>query len=135
MIAVDGPADRAAREAALARLVQQAHGEHAASAAAACGGHAPRGVLSGVLLMKENGANRTATFELDAKDCAGKTLFQQSATREGASVTQAVQRAVDAAVDAYLNPPRRGRRLWPRPLRRRAGRGARAAGRPRCASR
>ncbi len=111
VLGVDGPADAAAREAAAARLAQDAHGEHAAGTSAACTGHAPRAVLSGVLLVKESGATRTATFELDAKDCAGKKLFQESATREGASVTQAMQRAVDAAVELYLNPPRRGRRL------------------------
>lgn len=112
VVDVVGPADAAAREAAVARLAQAAHGERAASAAAACSDHSPRAVLSGILLVKETSAtSRSATFELDAKDCAGKQLWRESATRDAATVTQAVQRAVDAAVEAYVNPPRRGRRI------------------------
>jgi len=108
VVAVEGPAESSVREAAIARLAQDAHGEHAASAAAACSGHSPRAVLSGILALKDGpGTNRTATFELDARDCAGKTLWRQSATRTAASATQAAQRAVDAAASAYLSPARR----------------------------
>jgi hypothetical protein len=107
--AVDGPADAASRDGAIARVLRDVRGERAATAASACTGHTPRAVLSGILLVKDAGTGKAATFELDAKDCAGKQLWRESATRDASTAQLAVERAVDAAVTAYLNPPRRAR--------------------------
>jgi hypothetical protein len=50
-----------------------------------------------------------ATFDLTAADCAGKVLWHGSYSNDaaGPQASQvAVERAVDAAVGAYLNPKR-----------------------------
>jgi TolB-like protein len=110
--AVEGTADAALRERAAERLVSRTSAERATSAAAACKPQPVRAVLSGVLAVRPDPqfGGASATFELDAVDCSGKVLWRQSFTRDagGAQGMQiATERAVDAAIGAYLNPPRR----------------------------
>jgi hypothetical protein len=74
-----------------------------------------RAVLSGILAVRPDTqfGGGSATFELDAVDCSGKVLWRESFSRD-AGGTQGMQlateRAVDAAIGAYLNPPRSRRR-------------------------
>ncbi len=115
VLPVEGAPDAALRDLAAAHLQSRAGGERASSAAAACDGRTPRAILSGVLAVKPNGSNNggSAIFELLAKSCAGKVLWRQSRSGEATGphgLQTAVERAVDAAVAAYLNPPHARRR-------------------------
>jgi TolB-like protein len=115
VLGVDGPADAALREHAAERLAAHAHAERAASTIAACGAQPVRAVFSGILAVRPDPqfGGASATFELDATDCSGKVVWRESFTRDagGAQGTQiATERAVDAAIGAYLNPPRPKRR-------------------------
>jgi hypothetical protein len=113
--AVEGTADAALREHALLRLESHAKAERMASVTAACAAQPPvRAVLSGILAVRPDAqfGGGSATFELDVTDCAGKVVWRQSFTRDagGAQGMQiATERAVDAAIGAYLNPPHRKR--------------------------
>ena len=112
VLAVAGAPEAALREAARDRVVARTAGVRAESTAAACNGHAPRALLSGILAVKPNGgsaAGGTATFELAATDCAGKVLWRESRSTEANTLALATEHAVDAAVDAYLHPPKRRR--------------------------
>ncbi len=111
VLGIEGPADAALREHAAERLAAHAHAERAASTIAACGAQPIRAVLSGILAVRPDPqfGGASATFELDATDCSGKVVWRESFTRDagGAQGTQiATERAVDAAIGAYLNPPR-----------------------------
>jgi hypothetical protein len=112
---VGGSADAALRELAETRLVEQSHGERAANATAACAGHPVHAVLSGSLTVTPEGAagGGNAKFELTASDCSGKTLWHQTHGGDATGpqgLQVAAERAVDGAIGAYLNPPkRRGR--------------------------
>jgi hypothetical protein len=114
-VPVGGTADAALRELAETRLTERAHAERVASAAAACSsGHAPHAILTGVLTVTPEGAagGGNAKFELTASDCSGKTLWRQThgGDATGAQGLQiATERAVDGAIGAYLNPPKRRR--------------------------
>jgi hypothetical protein len=114
ILPVEGSADAALRELATEKLVARTSGERAASIAAACAVRTVHAVLAGTLSVRSDaqfGGN--ATFELVARDCAGKVLWQQTHGNDagGAQALQlATERAVDAAVGAYLNPPKRRRR-------------------------
>jgi TolB-like protein len=113
VLPVDGPADGAVRELAAGHLAVRANAVRAANAASACAAAPRRTVLSGVLAVKPDAqGGGTATFELAARDCAGAVLWRQSRSSDvrGAQWMQAAtERAVDAAADAYLNPPKHHR--------------------------
>ena len=115
-VPVGGTADAALRELAEARLAERAHAERVATAAAACSsGHAPHAILAGILTVTPEGTTGggNAKFELTASDCSGKTLWHQThgGDATGAQGLQtATERAVDGAIGAYLNPPKRRRR-------------------------
>ena len=115
VVGVEGAVDAALRERAAERLAARTNAERAASTAAACAGQPVRAVLSGILAVKPDPqfGGASATFELDATDCSGKVVWRESFTRDaggsqGAQI--ATERAVDAAIGAYLNPPRPRRR-------------------------
>jgi len=115
VLPVEGAPDAALRQLAEERVRARTGGERAASATAACSGRTPRAVLSGILAVKPNAGNNggSAIFELAAKSCGGEVLWRQSRSSEAAGpqgVQTAVERAVDAAVEAYLNPPKARRR-------------------------
>jgi TolB-like protein len=116
VVPVTGNADAALRELAETRLTEKSHGERAASAAAACAAHAVHAVLSGSLTVTPDAAagGGNAKFELTASDCAGKALWRQTHGGDATGpqgLQTATERAVDGAIGAYLNPPkRRGRR-------------------------
>jgi TolB-like protein len=112
ILAITGSADPALRTFATQRVADQTHGQAADSASSACQANASNTVLSGDLGFRPDthaGGGR-ATFQLTASDCAGKVLWRKSFS-DGARGTQgaqiATQHAVDAAVGAYLNPPKR----------------------------
>jgi TolB-like protein len=112
MVPVGGAADAALRDIATSRVAERTHAEQVASSAIACVDHPRDAVLSGTLSTRgaANG-NVGATFDLTAADCAGKVIWHGSYSNDaaGPQASQvAVERAVDAAVGAYLNPPRRG---------------------------
>jgi TolB-like protein len=114
VVAVEGSADAALRELATQRVVARTNGERAQSAAAACAGHPVRAVLTATLAVGRQTAfgGGTARFELTASDCAGKVEWRQThASAAGSAQGQriATERAVDAALAAYLSPPKRGR--------------------------
>jgi TolB-like protein len=115
VVPVTGNADAALRDLAETRLVEQAHGERAATAAAACAAHAVRAVLSGSLTVTPDATagGGNAKFELTASDCSGKVLWRQTHGGDATGpqgLQNATQRAVDGAIGAYLNPPKRRRR-------------------------
>jgi TolB-like protein len=110
VLPVSGPGPEAAL--ATQRLIDRTHGERADSAAAACTGHAPHAVLAGTLSVRPDTAfgGHSATFDLHATDCAGKTLWHRSYSNDAGgtqSAQLATERAVEAAIGAYLNPPRK----------------------------
>jgi TolB-like protein len=114
VVPVAGSADAALRELATQRLVARTGGEHAQSAAAACAAHAVRAVLTGTLSVRRQtifgGGN--ARFELTASDCAGKVEWRQTHVSEAAGTDGqhvATERAVDAAIAAYLERSKGGR--------------------------
>ncbi|HTD38216.1 MAG TPA: hypothetical protein VK669_11925 [Candidatus Limnocylindrales bacterium] len=114
IVPVAGNAEAALRELATQRLVSHTSGERAQSAAAACAAHAVRAVLAGTLSVRRQtifgGGN--ARFELTASDCAGKVEWRQTHVSEaGGTEGQrlATERAVDAAIAAYLNRSNGGR--------------------------
>ena len=114
VVAVEGGAEAALRELATQRLLSRTNGERAQSAAAACASHAVRAVLSGTLSVGRQTAfgGGSARFELTATDCAGKVAFRQThgGSAGGANGQRvATERAVDAALTAYLSPPKPGR--------------------------
>ena len=116
VVPVEGSADAALREYATQRLLAKTNGERATSAATACAAHAVRAVLSGTLAVRPDAqfGGGSASFELTARDCSGKQLWQQTHSNDagGAQGQQvATERAVDSAIGAYLNPPKRRRRL------------------------
>ena len=115
VLPIEGGADAALRELATQRIVERTHGERATSSTAACTAGPVHAVLSGILAVRPDSqfGGASATFELDARDCSGKVLWHQSASNDagGTQGSQlATERAVDAAVGAYLNPPKRRRR-------------------------
>jgi len=115
VVPVEGPADAALREIATQHLLARTNGERAATAAAACAAHPVKAVLTGTLSTRPDAqfGGAGATFELSAHDCAGKLLWHQTHSSDagGAQGAQlATERAVEAAIGAYLNPPRRRRR-------------------------
>jgi TolB-like protein len=111
VVPVQGGAEAAMRELATQRLVTHTNGERAQSAAAACAAHPVRAVLSGALSVGRQTVfgGGTARFELTASDCAGKVEWRQTHTAD-AGGTQgqrvATERAVDAAIAAYLGQKR-----------------------------
>lgn len=115
VVPVGGSADAALREIAETRLTERAHAERTATAAAACSsGHAPHAILTGVLTVTPEGTTGggNAKFELTASDCSGKTLWRQTHGGDNTGpqgLQAATERAVDGAIGAYLNPPKRRR--------------------------
>jgi TolB-like protein len=110
VLAVTGPAPEAAL--ATQRLMDRTHGERADNAASACTGHTPHAVLTGALSLRPDATfgGHSATFDLHATDCAGKTLWHRSFSNDAGgtqSAQLATERAVEAAIGAYLNPPRK----------------------------
>lgn len=118
VVPIDGTADAALREHATQRLLDRLHGERADSVRAACASHALHAILSGTLSVRGDAqSGSTATFDLTATDCSGKALWHQSHTdiAAGAQGQQtAVDHAVDTAINAYLNPPKRRGGLFQR---------------------
>jgi TolB-like protein len=116
VVPVGGVASEALRELAATRLAERAHAERTASAAAACSsGHAPHAVLAGTLTVTPEGTTGggNAKFELTASDCTGKRLWHQTHGGDATGpqgLQTATERAVDGAIGAYLNPPKRRRR-------------------------
>ena len=112
---VGGGADPALREIAFNRLVERTNAERVAAAAAACVDRPNEAILAGSLSIRADPVNggMGATFELTATDCAGTPLWHGSYSNDagGPHAGQlAIERAVDAAVGAYLNPPKKRRR-------------------------
>jgi hypothetical protein len=113
VVPVGGTADAALRELAETRVAERAHAERATTAAQACVSH-PHAVLTGVLTVTPEGATGggNAKFELTASDCSGKTLWHQTHGGDATGpqgLQTATERAVDGAIGAYLNPPKRRR--------------------------
>jgi TolB-like protein len=113
VVPVLGTADPVLRGYATQHVAQIAHADQAETAAAACQVSPSRTVLAGTLGFRpESSGAGSATFELTASTCRGKVVWRKSFT-EVASAAQggqlATQRAVEAALAAYLNPPK-GRR-------------------------
>ena len=111
VLGVDGSADATLREYAVQRLLAKTNGERAASLAAACAARTVHAALNGTLSVRPDPqfGGASATFELSASDCAGKVLWHQTYSGDagGAQGAQlATERAVDAAIGAYLHPPR-----------------------------
>jgi TolB-like protein len=114
VVPVGGGAAQALREVAAARTAERARGERVASATVACGAHPQDVVLSGTLSLRADPIHggMGATYDLTATNCAGQTLWHGSYSNDAAGPQAgelATQHAVDAAVAAYLNPPRRRR--------------------------
>ena len=114
VVAVDGTADPGLRELATQRLLARTKGDRVANAAEACASHSVKAVLSGTLAVRSDPqyGGYSATLELSAHDCGGKLVWQQTHSNDagGAQGQQlATERAVDAAIGAYLNPPKRRR--------------------------
>jgi hypothetical protein len=114
VVPVEGSAEAALREVATQRIAARTNGERAQSVQAACAAHPVRAVLTGTLAVGRQTAfgGGTARFELTASDCAGKVEWRQThASAAGSAQGQriATERAVDAALAAYLSPPQRGR--------------------------
>ena len=113
VVPVEGPADTALRDAATVRLASRAHADRTATAAAACSGHPHDTILTGSLSLKGDATTgSSASLDLVATDCSGKTLWSRTFTSDatGAQGAQlATERVVDAAVGAYLNPPKPSR--------------------------
>lgn len=112
VLPVGGSAEAALRTAAAQRVADRTHADRAETATAACGARARDAVLAGSLAIKPDATNggASATFELVATNCQGKTLWSRSFTSDapGAQGAQlAMERAVDAALGAYLTPPKR----------------------------
>jgi len=117
VVPIGGSADPALRERATQRLADRIHGERAESVRTICAAHAVRAIFSGALSIRtEAQSGGSARLDLTASSCSGKTLWQQTHVSVGGG-TQAQQIAVDSAVDAaisaYLNPPKK-RRLFPK---------------------
>ncbi|HYZ15393.1 MAG TPA: hypothetical protein VE591_03285 [Candidatus Acidoferrum sp.] len=110
IVAVGGSADPALRTFATQRVTDRTHGQAADSASSACQLNASNTILSGALAFRPHrSGGGSATFELTATDCGGKVLWRKSFSNDakGAQGAQiATERAVDAAVGAYLNPPK-----------------------------
>ena len=114
VLGIEGSADANLRELATQRLLARTGGERAQSVAAACAARPTHAVLSGNLAVRPDAqfGGGSATFELIATDCAGKVQWRQTHSNDagGAAGQQlATDRAVDAAIGAYLNPPKRKR--------------------------
>jgi TolB-like protein len=114
VLTIEGSADANLRELATQRLIARTNGERAQSAASICGPRPVHAVLSGTLSVRPDTqfGGGSATFELVATDCSGKVQWRQTHSNDagGAAGQQlATERAVDAAIGAYLNPPKRRR--------------------------
>ena len=112
VVPVDGSADAAVREVATARLLERTHGERVTNGAAACAAHNVRAVLNGTLTVRPDTAfgGHSATFDLHVSDCAGHAVFHHSYSNDAggpSSAQLATERVVEAAVGAFLNPPKR----------------------------
>lgn len=117
VVPIGGSADPALRERATQRLVDRVHGERADSVRTICAAHAVRAIFSGGLSVRpEAQSSSSATLNLTASSCSGKTLWQQTHVGVGGGAQGqqiAVDSAVDAVIGAYLNPPKK-RRLFPK---------------------
>ncbi|HEV3088872.1 MAG TPA: hypothetical protein VGX96_16795, partial [Candidatus Elarobacter sp.] len=80
VVPTEGSADAQLREIATQRLLAKTNGERVASAAAACGAHPVRAILSSTLSTRPDPqfGGASATFEMSAHDCAGKLLWKQT---------------------------------------------------------
>jgi TolB-like protein len=112
VVPIEGTADSALREQATQRIMTRFSGERTATVRAACD-KAIHSILSGTLTVRPSTDGGTsATLDLTATDCSGKRFFHQTSTSSatGATAQQvSVERAVDAAINDYLNPPKRRR--------------------------
>jgi hypothetical protein len=110
VIPIGGSADAALRDHATQLLLDRVHGERADSVHAACAAHAMRAVFSGTLTVRTDAryGGSDATLDLTASDCSGKPLWHETHSNGGGEGQQvAVDDAVDAAVGAYLSPPKK----------------------------
>jgi TolB-like protein len=108
VIPVTGTAAAELRTYATQHVAEIANADQADTAAAACQVSRSRTVLAGVLSFRpDTTGGGSANFELIASNCRGKVSWRKSFT-EAATGTQgsqlATQRAVEAALAAYLNP-------------------------------
>jgi TolB-like protein len=112
VVPIEGSADAALREQATQRIMGRFSGERTASVRAACD-KAIHSVLTGTLTVRPNtNGGTSATLDLTATDCSGKRFFHQTrvSSADGATAQQvSVERAVDAVINDYLNPPKRRR--------------------------
>ncbi len=107
VLPITGSADAALREQAGVRVASQVRADHAESIDAACLDHAREAVLSGSLTDNDDSAysSANASFVLVARSCSGKVIWTRGFTVVvgGPQAAQgAMERAVDAAVGAYL---------------------------------
>ena len=116
VLPVGGSADAVLRDGATERIASRAGAEKAATAEAACAERPHEAVLSGSLAIRNDSTfgGASATFDLIAKTCDGKTLWNKSYTNDAGGAPAlaaqlAMERVVDAAIGAYLNPPKRRR--------------------------
>ena len=112
VVPIEGSADATLREQATQRIMSRFSGERTTSVRAACD-KAIHSVLTGTLSVRPNTTGGTsATLDLTATDCSGKRFFHQTSvsSADGATAQQvSVERAVDAVINDYLNPPKRRR--------------------------
>jgi hypothetical protein len=113
VIPVTGSAAADLRSYATQHLAEIANADQADTTAAACQVSTSRTILAGVLTFRpDTTGGGSATLQLTARSCRGKVAWRKSFT-EAATGTQgdqlATQRAVEAALAAYLTPAR-GRR-------------------------
>ena len=102
IVPIGGSADAALRERATQRLVDRIHGELAGSIRTICAAHAVHAILSGGLSVRPARSGGSATLNLTASSCSGKTLWHQTHVSVGGGA-QGQQVAVDGAVDAALS--------------------------------
>jgi hypothetical protein len=111
VLPIGGSADAALRERATQRLVDRVHGERTDSVRTICNAHAVRAIFSGGLTVRpEAQSGGSATLNLTASSCSGKTLWHQTHVSLGGGAQGqqiAVEGAADAAISAYLNPAKK----------------------------
>ncbi|MFN2461783.1 MAG: hypothetical protein ABR591_14050, partial [Candidatus Velthaea sp.] len=102
------------KEKARGTAVAVSAGDLPARGAAACSEAQAAAVLGGTLATRSETvlgqSSTSASFELIAYDCAGRVTYRKTFDRDaGGDWKVAVERAVSAAVGAYMHPPKGGK--------------------------